>query len=292
LRRKLARAILARGRARPAIFFKEAAVAQQGSLSGKVALVAGASRGIGADIARYLAAAGAKVGVAARTEVQSDPRLPGTIHSVTEDITGRGGEAIPVLLNLRDPDSIAAAVAKVVEVYGQLDILVNNAAIFVPGSLESVQPRHIELTWQVNLRGPILTMREAIPHIRAAGGGHILNLSSRGSTYPGPGPYDPDRQPMGFDIFYGPEKSFLEHFSQRQAMALATDNISVNVLSPAGGVRTPGLIFAQNDRENPDLDFETADGMGKAAVWICEQPASAFTGNIVYDKELVEARAL
>ena len=267
-------------------------MAQQGSLSGKVALVAGASRGIGADIARYLAAAGAKVGVAARTEVQSDPRLPGTIHSVTEDITGRGGEATPVLLNLRDPDSIAAAVAKVVEVYGQLDILVNNAAIFVPGSLESVQPRHIELTWQVNLRGPILTMREAIPHIRAAGGGHILNLSSRGSTYPGPGPYDPDRQPMGFDIFYGPEKSFLEHFSQRQAMALQTDNISVNVLSPAGGVRTPGLIFAQNDRENPDLDFETADGMGKAAVWICEQPASAFTGNIVYDKELVEARAL
>ena len=248
-------------------------MAQQGSLSGKVALVAGASRGIGADIARYLAAAGAKVGVAARTEVQSDPRLPGTIHSVTEDITGRGGEATPVLLNLRDPDSIAAAVAKVVEVYGQLDILVNNAAIFVPGSLESVQPRHIELTWQVNLRGPILTMREAIPHIRAAGGGHILNLSSRGSTYPGPGPYDPDRQPMGFDIFYGPEKSFLEHFSQRQAMALQSDNISVNVLSPAGGVRTPGLIFAQNDRENPDLDFETADGMGKAAVWICEQPA-------------------
>ena len=267
-------------------------MAQQGSLSGKVALVAGASRGIGADIARYLAAAGAKVGVAARTEVQSDPRLPGTIHSVTEDITGRGGEATPVLLNLRDPDSIAAAVAKVVEVYGQLDILVNNAAIFVPGSLESVQPRHIELTWQVNLRGPILTMREAIPHIRAAGGGHILNLSSRGSTYPGPGPYDPDRQPMGFDIFYGPEKSFLEHFSQRQAMALATDNISVNVLSPAGGVRTPGLIFAQNDRENPDLDFETADGMGKAAVWICEQPADAFTGNIVYDQELVAARAL
>ena len=91
-------------------------MAQQGSLSGKVALVAGASRGIGADIARYLAAAGAKVGVAARTEVQSDPRLPGTIHSVTEDIIGRGGEATPVLMNLRDPDSIAAAVAKVVEV--------------------------------------------------------------------------------------------------------------------------------------------------------------------------------
>ena len=267
-------------------------MAQGGSLSGKVALVAGASRGIGADIARYLAASGAKIGVAARTEVQSDPRLPGTIHSVTREIRDGGGEATPVVVNLRDHDSIAAAVAKVVDTYGRLDILVNNAAIFVPGSLESVQPRHIELTWQVNLRGPILTMREAIPHMRAAGGGHILNLSSRGSTFPGPGPYDPDKQPMGFDIFYGPEKSFLEHFSQRQALALQPDNISVNVLSPEGGVKTPGLIFAGNDRENPDLDFETADGMGKAAVWICEQPASEFTGNVVYDGELVSAKAL
>ena len=267
-------------------------MAQDGSLSGKVALVAGASRGIGADIARYLAAAGAKVGVAARTEVQSDPRLPGTIHSVTEDITGKGGEAIPVLMNLRDGESITAAVAKVVETWGRLDILVNNAAIFVPGSLESVQPRHIELTWQVNLRGPILTMREAIPHMRAAGGGHILNLSSRGAIPPGPGPYDPGREPGGFDIFYGPEKSFLEHFSQRQAMSLQPENISVNVLSPDGGVRTPGLIFAQNDRENPDLDFETADAMGKAAVWICEQPANTYTGNVVYDKILVAEHSL
>src|SRR5271170_5016904 len=120
LRRERTRVILARGHARPALFDRRPTVAQDGSLSGKVALVAGASRGIGADIARYLAAAGAKIGVAARTEVQSDPRLPGTIHSVTEDITSKGGEATAVLLNLRDPDSIAAAVAKVVEVYGQL----------------------------------------------------------------------------------------------------------------------------------------------------------------------------
>jgi NAD(P)-dependent dehydrogenase (short-subunit alcohol dehydrogenase family) len=267
-------------------------VSQDGSLSGQVALVAGASRGIGADIARNLGRAGAKVGVAARTEVQSDPRLPGTIHSVTREIRDAGGEATPVVLNLRDHESIAAAVAKVIEAYGRLDILVNNAAIFVPGSVETFQPRHLELSWQVNLRGPILTMREVIPHLRAAGGGHILNLSSRGAIPPGPGPYDPDREPGGFDIFYGPEKSFLEHFSQRQAMALQPDNISVNVLAPTGLILTPGAKFAGNDRENPDLDFETAEAMAKAAVWICAQPASEFTGNIVYDEDVVAARAL
>ncbi len=266
-------------------------MSRNGSLSGQVALVAGASRGIGSDVARYLAGAGAKVGVAARTEVQSDPRLPGTIHSVTEEIVAAGGEASPVLLNLRDPESIAAAVAQLVATYGRLDILVNNAAIFVPGSLETVQPRHLELSWQVNVRGPILTMREAVPHLRAAGGGNIINVSSRGSAFPGPGPYHTTRA-QGFDILYGPEKSMIEHFSQRQAMALQADGIAVNVLSPTGVIRTPGNRFAGNDTENPDLNFESADAMGKAAVWICEQPLVTFTGNVVYDVEMVGSKGL
>jgi NAD(P)-dependent dehydrogenase (short-subunit alcohol dehydrogenase family) len=175
--------------------------------------------------------------------------------------------------------------------YGRLDILVNNAAIFVPGSLETVQLRHIELSWQVNVRGPILAMREAVPHLRAAGGGNIINVSSRGSTFPGPGPYQMSRM-QGFDILYGPEKSMIEHFSQGQAMVLQTDNIAVNVLSPTGVIRTPGNRFAQNDRENPDLNFESADAMGKATVWICQQPAGTFTGNIVYDAEFVASKGL
>ncbi|MDR1999071.1 MAG: SDR family NAD(P)-dependent oxidoreductase [Frankiaceae bacterium] len=260
------------------------------SLAGKVALVAGASRGIGADIARYLGKAGAGVAVAARTEVQSDPRLPGTIHSVAKDIADAGGSAFPVLMNLRDPDSIAAAVAAAVEHFGRLDFLINNAAIFVPGSLETVQARHIELSWQINLRGPILAMKEAVPHLRAAGGGHIINISSRGSTFPGPGPYA--AAPRGGDIFYGAEKSMIEHFSQRQAMALQADGIAVNTLSPQGVIHTPGNLFAGNDKENPNLDFDSADFMGKAAVWMCQQPPAQFTGNIVYDEELCAEKGL
>jgi NAD(P)-dependent dehydrogenase (short-subunit alcohol dehydrogenase family) len=260
-------------------------------LDSKVALVAGASRGIGADIARYLARAGATVAVAARTEVQSDPRLPGTIHTVAKEITDAGGTALPVLLNLRDADSIAAAIAKVVEEFGRLDILVNNAAIFVPGTLETIQARHIELSWQVNLRGPILAMKEAVPHLRASGEGHIINLSSRGSTFPGPGPY-PNEPARGGDIFYGPEKSMIEHFSQSQARALQVDNIAVNTLSPMGRIRTPGNLFAGNDKENPTLEFEAADFMGKAAVWMCEQPPSEYTGNIEYDEDLCTAKGL
>ena len=159
------------------------------SLEGKVALVTGASRGIGEDIAKYLAAAGATVVVAARTEEAKDPRLPGTIHSVTAAIREAGGNAVALRMDVRDPESITAGVAKAVEDLGRLDIVVNNAAVLVPGTIESVQPRHIDLLWQIDLRGPILLMREAIPHIRAAGGGHIINISSVAAVFPGPGPY-------------------------------------------------------------------------------------------------------
>ena len=261
------------------------------SLNGKVALVAGASRGIGADIAKYLAAAGAEVAVAARTEVQQDPRLPGTIHSVVEEIKAKGGDAIPVVMNLRDPESIANSVKTTVEKYGRLDIVVNNAAIFVPGNLETVQARHIDLSFSVNVMGVVLMMRAVLPHLRAAGGGHIINISSGAAVFPGPGPYDPSKV-SGGDIFYGAQKSLIEHFSQAEGWRRQAEGISINVLSPSGRIKTPGNLMASNDRENPNLDFDTADNMGKAAVWICEQPATVLNGAVLYDNELVKEKGL
>ena len=262
------------------------------SLDDKVAIVAGASRGIGADIAKYLARSGAKVVVAARTEQVSDARLPGTIHSVSDEIKAEGGTALPVVLNLRDAESITGAVETVLAEWSRIDILVNNAAIFIPGGLEDARERHIDLSIAINLVGPIVAMRAVVPHLKAAGGGHIINVSSRGSIPPGAGPYtDQQRASLG-DLLYGPEKSALEHFSQRQAMAYQSDNIAVNVLSPNGRVKTPGNIFFDNDPDNPDLDFETADAMGKATVWICEQPTSSYTGNIVYDEDVCKEHGL
>lgn len=259
-------------------------------LTGKVALVTGASRGIGEYIAKELAAAGATVAVTARSEEVTDPRLPGTIHSVAAAIRAAGGKATGIRIDMRDPDSITAGVKRTVEEFGRIDIVVNNAAILVPGSIESIQPRHIELIWQVDLRGPILMMREAIPHIRAAGGGQIINVSSRAGVFPGPGPY-PEGQGGG-GPFYGMIKAGLERLSQSLAMDLQRDKIAVNVLSPQGRIRTPGNVFAQNSRENPNLDFEPADKMGKAARWICEQEPPSFTGNILFDEELCREKGL
>jgi NAD(P)-dependent dehydrogenase (short-subunit alcohol dehydrogenase family) len=258
------------------------------TLTKKVALVTGASRGIGADVAKELAHAGASVVVAARTTDVKDKRLPGTIHSVAKEIEDAGGSAIGVFMDMREPESIAAGVKETVERFGRLDIVVNNAAILVPGTIESIQPRHIDLIWQVDLRGPILLMREAVPHLRTAGGGHIINVSSRAGVFPGPGPY-PEARRGG--AFYGMVKAGLERLSQGLAMELQDDRISVNVLSPQGRIKTPGNAFATNNPENPDLDFEEAVAMAKGTRWICEQ-GPEFTGHILFDEDLCREKEL
>lgn len=259
------------------------------TLEGRVALVTGASRGIGESIALALAQAGAAVAVAARTVEVTDKRLPGTIYTVSDDIEEHGGKALPVRMDVRDPESIAQGVRRTVDELGSLDIVVNNAAILVPGNLETVQPRHIDLIFQIDLRGPLLVMREALPHMKAAGKGHIINISSAAAVFPGPGPYAQVRQG---GALYGMVKAGLERLSQSLAMELQGSNISVNVLSPQGRIRTPGNIWAENDPENPTLEFEPADKMGAAAVWICEQPPQEYTGNILFDESLVAEKGI
>jgi NAD(P)-dependent dehydrogenase (short-subunit alcohol dehydrogenase family) len=258
-------------------------------LDGKVALVTGASRGIGADIAKYLGRAGCAVAVAARSEEVTDPRLPGTIYTVAKEIEDAGGRAVGVRMDMRNPESIADGVAKAAAHFGRIDILVNNAALLVPGTIDSLKERHIDLLWEVDLRGPIYAIRQVLPHMRAAGGGQIINISSAAAVFPGPGPYANARK-GGW--FYGLLKAALERMTQGLAMELQDDKIAVNSLSPRGVIRTPGNAFGQNDRENPRLDFEEATLMGKAAVWICEQEPPSYTGNLVFDTELCGERGL
>jgi len=231
------------------------------------------------------------VAVAARTEEVKDKRLPGTIHSVAQAIIDAGGKALAVRMDMRDMESISAGVAQTVEHFGGLDIIVNNAAILVPGNLETVQPRHIDLIWQVDLRGPVWLMREAIPHMRKAGRGHIINISSVAGVFPGPGPYDASRARMGGGL-YGMVKAGLERLSQGLAVDYQDENIAVNVLSPEGRIKTPGNLFAENDPENPTLEFERADYMGRATVWMCEQDPKTYTGNITFDERLCREAGL
>jgi citronellol/citronellal dehydrogenase len=277
---------------------RSAGIGGRNMLNDRIALVTGASRGIGADIAKYLANAGAAVAVAARTEHQENERLPGTIHSVAEEINESGGRAIAVRLDVRDAESIEAAVERTSEELGGLDILVNNAAAQMPGTIDDFEPRHLELLWGVNLRGPLQLMHLALPLMRAKGVGHIINISSVRAVFPGPGPYAaPGDQGIDRGIvrgsFYGMLKAGLERFTQDVARHVQADNISANALSPRGGINTPGLLyFTRRDTPVSDLPFESADAMGKAAVWICEQPPSEFTGHLLFDQDVVREQSL
>ncbi len=256
-------------------------------LTGKVAIVGGASRGIGRDIAVAFAAAGAKVVVAARSEVEPDPRLPGTIHQTVETIKGAGGDAIAVKADVSDEEQINAMVNTTLETYGRLDILVNNAAVLVPRGIMDLPTRHIDLHNKVNIKGPILCIRAALPAMLEQQQGWVINVSSRAGVFPGPGPYADD-VPKTRAFMYAATKAAVERLTQALAVEYQDQGISFNCLSPTGLIRTPGNVFGMTKPgETPD-PFEEAVAMGKSAVFICSQDPKTFTGNLLFDDATVE----
>ena len=137
-----------------------------------------------------------------------------------------------------------------------------------------------------------MCIRAAVEPMARAGGGHIVNVSSRAGVFPGPGPYSEELVTRMRQPFYAMVKAGLERYSQSLAMELQPDGIAVNVLSPEGRIRTPGNSFADNSRENPTLDFEEAIDMGKAMVWLCQQDPHRYTGNILFDTDVVREHGL
>ncbi len=125
-----------------------------GRLQGKVAIITGASRGLGEYCAVGYAREGARVVIAARTEVESDPRLPGTIHHTAKLVEAAGGEALPVVCNVADMDSVEAMVAKALDHWGRVDILMTNAAVQPQGMISTIKIKSWELEFNINVHGP------------------------------------------------------------------------------------------------------------------------------------------
>ena len=259
-------------------------------LADKVAIVGGASRGIGKDIAVALAAEGAKVVVAARSEVEPDPRLPGTIHQTVDDIQAAGGEAIAVKADISDEEQIDAMVKRTLDTYGRIDILINNAAVLVPRNILDLPTRHIDLHNKVNIKGPILCIRAVLPTMLEQQQGWVINVSSRAAVFPGPGPYQDVRPTRAF--MYAATKAALERLTQHLAVEYQNQGLSFNVLSPVGRIRTPGNVFGMTKPGETPEPFEVAEAMGKAAVYICSQEPGAYTGNISFDGEMVRQYGL
>ena len=255
-------------------------------LAGKVAVVTGSSRGIGKDIALAFAAEGADIVVAARSESQPDPRLPGTIYETAQEVEALGRRALAIKTDVTDEEQIGAMVQRTLDTFGRLDILVNNAAVLVPRGILDLPTRHLDLHYRVNIKGPILCIRAALPTMLQQAQGWIINVSSIAAVFPGPGPYASDARPTRA-FMYAATKAALERLTQGLAMEYQAQGVSANVLSPVGRVRTPGNVFGMTPPGATPEPFEKAEAMGKAAVYIASQPPASFTGNILFDEDVV-----
>lgn len=256
-----------------------------GKLDGKIAVITGASRGIGRDMALVFAKEGAKVVVSARTENEGDFRISGSIQTTVKRIEEAGGEAIGIRCDMTDEEQIQAMFAQANEQYGRIDILVNNAAILIPGKVEEMQVRHWDLLYRVNIRGPFVGCKYVIPYMREQQYGHIINISSVGAIGPGEGPYT---SAGGGGIAYGSGKAHLERFSQGLAQELFEDNIAVNALSPRIAIASEGQRWFRGDTRNYVGSREDGIIMGDAGAYICEQAPKSYTGKILYDEDVLK----
>lgn len=148
----------------------------QTSLSGKTMFISGASRGIGLAIAKRVAADGANVALVAKT-AEPHPKLPGTIYTAAKEIEEAGGQALPIVGDIRDGDSVTAAVATTVEQFGGIDICVNNASAINLGSVQEVPLKRFDLMNGIQVRGTYAVTQACIPHMLGRDNPHILTLS-------------------------------------------------------------------------------------------------------------------
>lgn len=241
-------------------------------LSGRAAIVTGASRGLGRAAALALAAEGAAVAVVARTEEQWDERLPGTIADTVAAIEAAGGRAVAIRADLLEREDIPRLVAEARDALGPLTILVNNAAFTAPGrppapgaAPKPAAPKadrigKSDIDWPGFLRVPLPAYRRhfeigpfaayelmqlVCPDMIEAGGGNVINVTSVASRIPAlPG--------------YGGSKAALEHLTMCAAQDLKPYNIAVNALAPSRPIATPGLSYYRSELPNTSPDDEFA----------------------------------
>ena len=259
------------------------------TLKNKVAIITGASRGIGAAIAERFAAEGAKVIITART-LEADGKLPGSLTEVAERIRARGGECHCVQADLTDPVDRAHIIPEAVAHFGGVDILVNNAAWARFKPTREQLPRYTHLAFEINYFAPLELSQQAIESMVARGGGWILNLSSGTSQHPDAAPYDPKNRSFQFHQYmpptlYGSTKAALERTSAGMAAELAPVNIAVNTLAPVEAVASVGAL--KTGAIDAVAHMEPEEAMAEAALQLCSRPQAQLSGRCVFSLPLL-----
>jgi citronellol/citronellal dehydrogenase len=248
------------------------------SLKGKTLFVTGASRGIGHAIALRAARDGANIAIAAKT-AEPHPKLPGTIYTAAQDMEAAGGQALPLVVDVRDEASVMAAVDQTVARFGGIDICVNNAsAIQLTGTLATDMKRY-DLMHQINTRGTYLTSKACIPHLKKAANPHVLNLSP---------PLDMNPRWFGPHVAYTMAKFGMSMCVLGMAAEFAEDGIAFNALWPRTGIATAAIRNALAGDEGMRR-CRTPEIMADAAYAIFNKPSRSFSGAFLIDDSFLYA---
>jgi citronellol/citronellal dehydrogenase len=246
------------------------------SLRGKTLFITGASRGIGKSIGVRAARDGANVVIAAKTD-QPHPKLPGTIHTAAEEVEAAGGRALALTCDIRFEDQIAAAVARAVETFGGIDILVNNASAISLTSTLATPMKRFDLMHQINTRGTYACSQACIPHLKKAANPHILNLSP---------PLNMEARWFAPHVAYTMAKFGMSMCVLGMSEELRGDGIAVNALWP----RTVIATAAVQNLLGGDATVKRSrkpEIMADAAHVILTRPSREFTGNFCVDDDVL-----
>jgi NAD(P)-dependent dehydrogenase (short-subunit alcohol dehydrogenase family) len=242
-------------------------------LLGKVAIVTGASRGIGRGLAVGLARAGADVVCAARTVVEEPGGLPGTIHAAAAEVQATGRRALAVRCDVGVADDIAALFAQTIDAFGRIDVLVNNAMAPTRGTFDGTTIEMWDESMTTNVRSLFVACKGVVPLMEAGGGGSIINISSGAAEHASSATLPP-----GYAV-YAVAKAAMERFSSSLAPELAPHGVAMNALRP-GAVKTE---LATRDL-GEDFDWSgwtTPEAVVPAVVFLAQARPSSFTGRVV-----------
>ncbi|MEI2384186.1 NAD(P)-dependent oxidoreductase [Breoghania sp. JC706] len=242
------------------------------SLAGKTLFITGASRGIGLAIALRAAREGANVTIAAKT-AEPHPKLEGTIYTAADEIEAAGGKALPLVVDVRDEESVKDALDQTVSAFGGLDIVVNNASAIQLTNVQKTDMKRFDLMHQINTRGTLMTSKYAIPHLEKSENPHILMLSP---------PLDMKEKWFAGHTPYSIAKYGMSLVVLGLAGELRSAGIAVNALWP----RTTIATAAVKNLLGGDALMRasrTPEILGDAAAAIFEKPSREFTGNFLID---------